>query len=85
MGLGRQIRGVQNGEFPKGAKWWSPGVMQLKEKSARTILTVEFAGEVWVVHAFDKDSQATRKQHKDLVKSRLKVLRKKYTDKASIH
>lgn len=79
------MRDVQNGEFPKGAKWLSHKVMQLKEKGARVILTVEFKDQIWVVHVFDKDSQATRKQHKDLVKTRLKTLREQHSDKGSIH
>ena len=78
--LGRQIRDVQSGGFPAGAKWWkdvAPGVIQLKSKGFRTIITIAVEDVVVVVHAFEKDSakgSGTRKQHKEIVRRRVSDL-----------
>lgn len=84
-GLGHQMRDVQHGDFPQSAKWWNdvgPGVIQLKEKGYRTIVTVAFDDAVWVVHAFEKDSargKATRKRHKDIVRERVADLERRHS------
>lgn len=80
LDLGRQIREVQVGGFPARAKWWQgagPGVIQLKFKGFRTIVSIVIDDVLVVVHAFEKDSakgSATRKQHVAIVKKRIAEL-----------
>lgn len=83
--FGRQLLDVQYGECPVGAKWWKDvgdGVLQLKEKGYRTIVTIAFGEVVWVVHVFEKDSASgwskTRTRHKDTVRQRVADLERRY-------
>lgn len=78
--LGNQIRSIQDGEFPRTAKWWKDvgeGVIQLKAKGYRVIVTIALAGVVICIYAFEKDSRdgsRTREQHKRAVRTRMSRL-----------
>jgi phage-related protein len=91
-GIGHQLRDVQCGACPAGAKWWKgagDGVLQLKEKGYRTIVAVAIGELVWVVHVFEKDSASgrrkTRKQHKELVRQRVAELERQYAQTQRKH
>jgi len=77
---GHQLRDVQNGEFPDGAKRLrnaGPGAIQLTCRGYRVGLTIEIEPDVWVVHAFKKDAREgreTRKRHIRLIEQRVNEL-----------
>ena len=78
--LGDQMRELQSGGMPVRAKWLADvgeGVIQCKTNGYRTIVTIAIDDEVWVVHAFKKDSakgNKSRKHEMDLAKQRVNEL-----------
>jgi phage-related protein len=89
--LGHQIRDIQNGGFPGAAKWWKgagTGVIQLKSKGYRSVVTIAIQDVVYVVHVFEKDAakgSATRKIHKEIVKKRVAELTRRLTTPQTSH
>jgi phage-related protein len=86
--LGVALFVVQIGETPSSAKPWKglgPGVYELVEDrrgdTYRAVYTVRIAGNVHVLHAFQKKSKTGRKTPKpdiDLVERRLKAVVARY-------
>lgn len=78
--LGDQMRELQSGGMPVRGKRLpdiGEGVIQCKTDGYRTIVTVAIEQEVWIVHAFKKDSargKKTRKHEMDLAKQRVGLL-----------
>ena len=78
---GQQLRKVQYGQNPTN---WKPmpsigaSVQEIRVTSAdgihRTIYTAKFEEAVYVLHAFQKKTQKTRKHDIELAKTRLRAL-----------
>jgi phage-related protein len=91
--LGVALFVVQIGGTPPSAKRWKglgPGVHELVEDhrgdTYRTVYTVRIAGNVHVLHAFQKKSKSgikTPKPDVDLIERRLKAVLERYRDKRS--
>lgn len=70
-------------DIVKPMKGLGPGVMEIairyRTDACRAVYVTEIAGELWVVHAFQKKSRtgiSTSKAESDLIRSRLSRLRR---------
>ncbi|MDR3417087.1 MAG: type II toxin-antitoxin system RelE/ParE family toxin [Nevskia sp.] len=79
--LGHQLDQVQRGLLPddwKAMPAVGPGVMELrcqdKDGWYRVAYVAKFAESIYVLHAFQKKTNATSKQDVDLIKSRLSAV-----------
>ena len=81
VAIGSDLRLLQNGEKPLHARSFltvGPGVWELKAQDAdgqfRLMYIVKHKDRIYVLHAFQKKTQKTRKVDIDLAKARLKEI-----------
>ena len=80
--VGYQLERVQRGEEPEDAKFLvgvGPGVQEIRSwdesGTYRVVYVARFAEAIYVLHAFQKKSEATQKRELDLVRQRVEQLR----------
>ena len=85
---GFELSRVQNGELPTDYKQineWGSGVIEIRleenTNEFRVVYVAKFEEAIYVLHSFQKKSQATSKHDKAVIKARYKILVKERVKK----